>query len=251
MTGLGRHYELDLELVGELDATQSYMIDIKEVDKAVRAAALPLLQEACDARPWESPAATMLRFMPPLNAALHGRLDRCRLRLSPFYSWEMSMSAQSTQSSRGPAPLHTASSSKAILRQRFDFAASHRLHVASLSPEENTRLFGKCNLPSGHGHNYMIEPAVEVTLSPTGEPALGLQTLETIVDREIIERFDHRHLNLDTPEFGEQGVNPSVENIARVFFGLLEPKIREAAPGARLAHITVWETDRTSSTYPA
>jgi 6-pyruvoyltetrahydropterin/6-carboxytetrahydropterin synthase len=183
----------------------------------------------------------MLRFMIPLNDALGGRLDICRLRLSPYYSWELSMSA----STGDPA------SRKAMLRQRFDFAASHRLHVASLSPEENTRLFGKCNLPNGHGHNYMIEPAVEVALSPAGEPALSLQTLEAIVDREIIERYDHKHLNLDTPEFGEQGVNPSVENIARVFFDRLEPRIREASPGARLAHVTVWETDRTSSTYPA
>ncbi len=232
MLGLGRHYELELQLVGNLEATGSYMLDIKEIDRVVRATALPILEEAANTRPLESPTAALAAFMPRLAAGLGGRLDVCRLRLSPFYSWEMRMTKPST----------------AILRQRFDFAASHRLHVPTLSPQQNLDLFGKCNHPSGHGHNYQVEPAVEVSLDPSGTPAFTLQHLEAIVEREIIQRFDHKHLNLDTREFGEGGVNPSVENIAKVFFELLQPSI---SPGARLAHVTVWETDRTSSTYPA
>ncbi len=232
MIGLGRHYELDLQLVGDLEATGSYMLDIKEIDRVVRAVALPILEEAATSRPHDSPASSIAAFMPPLAAGLGGRLDSCRLRLSPFYSWEMRMTKPTT----------------ALLRQRFDFAASHRLNVPTLSPQRNLELFGKCNHPSGHGHNYQVEPAVEVTLDASGTPTFTLQHLEAIVEREIIQRFDHKHLNLDTKEFGEGGVNPSVENIAKVFFELLRPAIHD---NAQLAHVTVWETDRTSSTYPA
>lgn len=234
MVGLGRHYELILQLVGELDPTGSYMLDIKEIDRVVRAVALPELEAAAERAPWEAPTAAMVRFVPKVSAGVGGRLDLCRLQLSPYYSWEMSMKTLG----------------KATLRQRFDFAASHRLHVATMTHEQNRALFGKCNHENGHGHNYQVEPAVEVTLNAAGVPSMTLQQLEAVVEREIIERFDHKHLNLDAPEFGPDGVNPSVENIARVFYGLLERKI-SLVEGARLAHVTVWETDRTSSTYPA
>jgi len=233
MVGLGRHYELILQLVGELDPTGSYMLDIKEIDRVVRSLALPVLEHAAETAPWEPPTASMVRFVSAINDGVGGRLDLCRLQLSPYYSWEMCMKTPG----------------KATLRQRFDFAASHRLHVASMSPEQNLALFGKCNHPNGHGHNYQVEPAVEVTLGAAGVPSISLQQLEEIVEREILQRFDHKHLNLDAPEFGPDGVNPSVENIAKVFYGLLEQKIALAA-GSRLAHVTVWETDRTSSTYP-
>jgi 6-pyruvoyltetrahydropterin/6-carboxytetrahydropterin synthase len=73
------------------------------------------------------------------------------------------------------------------------------------------------------------------------------------VDETIIQRFDHKYLNVDTQEFRAEagGLNPSVENIAKVCFDLLAPAIRRAAPGVELRSITVWETDRTSCTYPA
>jgi 6-pyruvoyltetrahydropterin/6-carboxytetrahydropterin synthase len=76
-------------------------------------------------------------------------------------------------------------------------------------------------------------------------------TLERLADEVLLERFDHKHLNEDTTEFDPRrgGVNPSVENIAAVFFNLLAPAVAQA--GATLEHLTVWETDRTSATYPA
>ena len=135
---------------------------------------------------------------------------------------------------------------KAILRQRFEFAAAHRLHVPSLSDDENRRLFGKCNHPSGHGHNYVVEPAVAV---PTGMPAFALADLERLTHERVIERFDHKHLNLDTSEFGVGGLNPSVENIARVCFDLLRESVHAA--GGELVAVTVWETEKTCAAYPA
>ncbi|MEO0483847.1 MAG: 6-carboxytetrahydropterin synthase, partial [Planctomycetota bacterium] len=146
---------------------------------------------------------------------------------------------------------HSGESHTALLRERFDFAAAHRLHVPTLSDDENRAIFGKCNNPSGHGHNYQIEPCVELDTAALADVPFGFAELERATHEQVITPFDHKHLNTDTPEFGEAGVNPSVENMARVFFDRLAPAVRRASAAATLRSITVWETDRTSCTYPA
>jgi 6-pyruvoyltetrahydropterin/6-carboxytetrahydropterin synthase len=175
----------------------------------------------------------LVAIVPALSDALPVRLSRVLWRVTPYYGVGMSATDRTTVS----------------IRQRFDFAAAHRLHVDALSDERNRELFGKCNNPSGHGHNYQIEPEVEVDLDERGVPSLGLADLERLTDELVVQRFDHKHLNLDTSEFGPGGLNPSVENIARVSFELLAGPIGRA--GARLRRVTVWETDRTRATYPA
>jgi 6-pyruvoyltetrahydropterin/6-carboxytetrahydropterin synthase len=100
-------------------------------------------------------------------------------------------------------------------------------------------------------HNYVFEPCVAVAVEPRGRSAFTHDDLETIASRVLVDRFDHKNLNLDTAEFRDgAGVMPSVENIAKVSFELLAPEIARSAPGARLVSITVWETDRTCCTYP-
>jgi len=131
------------------------------------------------------------------------------------------------------------------LTQCFEFSASHRLHVAALSADENRRVFGKCNNPGGHGHNYQIEVTVTGSISDATGTVLSLPEFESIVKREVIDRFDHKHLNTDTADFRE--VNPSVENISRRVWELLESKV---AP-ARLARVRVWETAKTYAEYVA
>ncbi len=239
MVGLGSAYELDVVCRGDVHPVKSYLIDIKEIDKAVRSAVVPLVARGVAARPQEPAAGVLREGMMALRAALsgelHGSLHALVWRLTPRYSIEMTMNDTTT----------------VLLRQRFDFAASHRLHAPTLSAEENRRVFGKCNYANGHGHNYQIEPVVAVKVDARGLGTLTLQDLERAVDETILQRYDHRHLNLDTPEFnaGAGGVNPSVENIARVFFERLSPAVARS-PGATLRSITVWETDRTSCTYP-
>lgn len=142
-----------------------------------------------------------------------------------------------------------------LMRQQFDFAAAHRLHCPHLSAEANRELFGKCNNPRGHGHNYRVEPCVELNLAGNDRPAFTLQDLERVTATTIIDRFDHTHLNEDTAEFNVEqgGLNPSVENIAKVCYGLLKPVLENefGKNGVVLRSITVWETDKTSCTYPA
>jgi 6-pyruvoyltetrahydropterin/6-carboxytetrahydropterin synthase len=127
------------------------------------------------------------------------------------------------------------------LTQQFEFCAAHRLHCDGLSDEENMALFGKCSNPSGHGHNYVLAVTVEGRPDARTGIVLPPSVLEETVRQAVIERFDHKNLNLDVPEFRE--LNPSVENIARVIFNLLED---EFAPG-QLAAVRVYETPRSSA----
>jgi len=140
--------------------------------------------------------------------------------------------------------------SKCIVRQQFSFAASHRLHVTELSDEENRLVFGKCNNPSGHGHNYKLETAVEIDAQPLENNNLprpfDATELEALVRETVIERFDHKNLNADCAEFA--ALNPSVENIARVCYELLEPAVGNE--GVALREVRLWETEKTSCTYP-
>jgi 6-pyruvoyltetrahydropterin/6-carboxytetrahydropterin synthase len=130
-----------------------------------------------------------------------------------------------------------------LLTQQFEFSAAHRLHCPDFSAEENRRIFGKCNNPSGHGHNYLLE----ITLAgrPDGETGtvLPLPQFEQIVKERVIDRLDHKHLNEDTPEF--RNVNPSVENIAQVIWGMLA----EHVGPAELFSVKVWETPKTWAEY--
>jgi 6-pyruvoyltetrahydropterin/6-carboxytetrahydropterin synthase len=243
MQGLGRHYELDVACVGDIDPTTSYLIDIKTVDKAVRDKALPIIQRACLSQNTNA-QEVLVEVIAALRDSMGSRLEAVRWRLSPYYSLEM------TASSETKPPVFPATT--AILRQRFDFAAAHRLHLPTLSTEQNQALFGKCNNPTGHGHNYQFEPSVVVP-AKAGIPGFTLQDLERLSQSTIIERFDHKHLNQDTAEFdlAKGGLNPTVENIARVFYELLSKAIAATGKGATLRTMTVWETDRTSATYPA
>lgn len=235
MTGLGRHYELTVCCRGEADRISGYFLNIKAIDTAVRSAGVPIIQFACDTTPDAEPATILRKVCEAVARALpRGATKSVRWSLSPYYSLEMSPDSPST----------------ALLRQQFDFAAAHRLHVPSLSDEANRDLFGKCNNPAGHGHNYRVEPCVAVRLDTP--QTFTLADLERATHVAVISRFDHTHLNEDTPEFATgTGLNPSVENMAKVFFERLAPEIAAAGKSAELRCITVWETDKTSATYPA
>lgn len=235
MRGLGRFYEMEVTCLGEADPLTGYFVNIKEIDRAVRGAAVPIIDEMCRLAPQTEPALVLGRVLGPLNGALRGSVRSVRWRLTPYYSIEMS----------------TPRSDHVLIRQQFEFAASHRLHCPSMSAEANREIFGKCNNPHGHGHNYRVEPCVQTTLTPQG-PGMTLERLEALTAALIVERFDHKHLNDDTREFAAAtGVNPSVENIAKVCFDLLGPAVKSEPGGSTLRSVTVWETDKTSCTYPA
>lgn len=125
------------------------------------------------------------------------------------------------------------------------FNAAHRLHNDSLSAEENQVVFGKCNNPNYHGHNYtLIAKVTGVPDCKTGY-VIDLKLLSDYIKTEVIERFDHKNLNLDTAEFKK--LNPTAENIAKVIYLLLRPKLDNRYD----LQIKLYETERNYVEYPA
>ena len=221
-----------------------YLVDITVLDAAIRDAALEHCATAARAElgrgePTDVPAL-LDAIARDASTKIPARLATLAFRPSPFRSTTVRYAGDLRQS--GAAERHAMPT--ALIAETFEFAAAHRLHLPELSADENRRLFGKCNNPNGHGHNYRIEVGCAVEHTPRG---FGFADLQELVQREIMQRFDHKHLNLDCPEFRD--LNPSVENIARVCHGLLDGPVRERS--ARLEYVRVWETEKTSCRYPA
>lgn len=129
-----------------------------------------------------------------------------------------------------------------ICTKTFGFSAAHRLHSEALSEEENRAVFGKCNNPHGHGHNYTLEVTIQGEVDPRSGELMNARLLEAVVHQEVIERFDHKHLNEEVAEF--RGLNPTGENIAKVVWDLLRPRL-----GERLVKVGVWETPKSLFEY--
>jgi len=129
------------------------------------------------------------------------------------------------------------------LTRVYRFSAAHRLHNPQLSDEENRELFGKCNNLHGHGHNYLLEITIAGEPDDRTNCLVDIGAMDRTVEEKIMEPFDHVHLNLDTEEF--KGINPSSENIVKVFWSILE----DAFPPADLHRLRLWETSKSYFDY--
>ncbi len=211
---------LQCTVAGKLEEKTSYVCNIKLIDDLVEN---QIVNEINNDHNAATDAETCLafsvgQFQKHLPSGLH--LIRVALKPSPFvaYTWSHKDLSMITYT------------------EQFEFSAAHRLHNPHLNDAENQRLFGKCNRPSGHGHNYLVD----VTISkddPEGE--FDLSSFQQTVKREVIDRLDHRHLNEDVECFRE--LNPSVENIAKTIHGWLD----QAVYPAKLEAIRVYETPKT------
>ena len=128
--------------------------------------------------------------------------------------------------------------------RRYGFAASHRLDAPQLSGEENRRLYGKCNNPFGHGHNYVVEVSAHGPLDPRTGRAVDVEALDDLVRRHVLEPFDHRNLNEDVNSF--QGLSPTSENLLVEICRRLKRNWSTAFPGEwpRLENVRIAETPR-------
>jgi 6-pyruvoyltetrahydropterin/6-carboxytetrahydropterin synthase len=123
------------------------------------------------------------------------------------------------------------------LTRKAEFSASHFYHNPKLSPEENQRIFGKCNNPNGHGHNYTLEVTVAGEVDRNSGFVIDLKELKDLMNREVLESVDHRHLNMEVPEFRSQ--IPTTENLAIAIWNRLDGKLN----GAKLHRVRLYETD--------
>ncbi len=120
--------------------------------------------------------------------------------------------------------------------RRVEFSASHFYHNPQLSPEENRRLFGKCNNPNGHGHNYVLEVTVAGEIDPKTGMVVDLKDLKKLLEREVLEVVDHRCLNKEIPEFAT--TIPTTENIAIQIWNWLAPQVT----AGKLHRVRLYET---------
>jgi 6-pyruvoyltetrahydropterin/6-carboxytetrahydropterin synthase len=132
----------------------------------------------------------------------------------------------------------------AVIRKEH-FNAAHRLHNADWTDEQNKEVFGKCNNPHYHGHNYNLSVKLTGELDPATGYVYDMKKLSDLIKEHVLDKFDHKNLNLDTYEF--KNLNPTAENIAVVIWHILRDKIE---PQYDLK-ITLYETERNIVEYPA
>ncbi len=122
------------------------------------------------------------------------------------------------------------------LTRKCEFSAAHYYHNPQFSPEENRRLFGKCNNPNGHGHNYTLEVTVRGEVDRRSGFVVDLRDLKSVLEREVLSALDHRFLNKEVPEFRDR--IPTTENLAIAIWQRLEPKFEVA----KLHRVRLYET---------
>ena len=122
------------------------------------------------------------------------------------------------------------------LTRKCEFSAAHYYHNPDFTAEENRRIFGKCNNPNGHGHNYTLEVTVKGKVDPRSGFVVDLKQLKDVMNREVLDALDHRHLNLEVPEFHDR--IPTTENVAIAIWQRLHAKLNVA----HLHRVRVYET---------
>ena len=124
------------------------------------------------------------------------------------------------------------------------FNSAHRLHNPDWSENKNQKVFGKCNNPNYHGHNYELEVKVIGICNPTTGYVMDAKILSNLIKEKVLDRFDHKNLNLDTEEF--KNLNPTAENIAMVIYNILQPELDKNLK----LKIKLYETKKNYVEYP-
>jgi len=135
-----------------------------------------------------------------------------------------------------------------FLTRRSTFSASHYYWNDAWTAEENERVFGRCANRNGHGHNYTLEVTVAGEPDPVTGFVVDLKWLKDVMDRDVLAAFDHRNFNLEVPEFAEEQLIPTTENIAIAAWKRLEAAVNRAG-GARLSRIRLYETPEIFAEY--
>ncbi len=221
------HLTLICVVQGEPDPDTGYVCNIKDIDDLIRKVVVQDIIPGF-AR-GQSAESTIRKIYNECQARWNSatEIDELSLQLSPFLKFTIGRER----------------SDMIRLTEQFEFSAAHRLHCDQLSPEQNRSLFGKCNNPAGHGHNYIVEVSVEGHGGGAGAALTELPKFEATVKKLVIDRLDHKHLNQDVEYFST--VNPSVENIAIAIWNWLEGQIADA----NLVNIRVYETPKTWADY--
>jgi 6-pyruvoyltetrahydropterin/6-carboxytetrahydropterin synthase len=232
--GHGHNYTVEATVAGEIDAQTGMVVNITEVDRVLKEYVTGLLADkhlTYEVPYFADTPPTLENIAQFVAERFVAHFDKDSARLTRVVVGE-SPTLWVTRELEGEKPM-------VLLTRAFDFAAAHRLHAPGLSDEENRAIFGKCNNPNGHGHNYGVEVTVTGEPDPVTGMIVDLAALDAVLEGEVMARFDHKHLNNDTKEFAH--LNPTSENLTKVIWDCLSEKIPSPA---RLYRVVVKETDR-------
>jgi 6-pyruvoyltetrahydropterin/6-carboxytetrahydropterin synthase len=230
--GLSLFLQLTVELAGPVNSQTGFLINVVDIDRAARDAAVPVFAERIRRDYRQGKHMSLAAVAEMLAAAWDSldarfgsvRLNQLVLNLNPFRTMAMKASEPGV----------------VCFSEKFEFAAMHKLWNDAFSEDRNFTVFGKCANPAGHGHNYLVEVTVS---SERQDSPLEIGRFEAVVNNELIALVDHKNLNLDVPELASR--IPTVENLAMFAWSRLAGKLDPA----QLHSVTVWESDRTYCTY--
>lgn len=228
----GHNYVLDVCAEGRVDTTTGMVVNIKDIDA--------VLQREVVARFDQKSLNDEVPHFRSKAPSVENLLFYVRGLLVPFFpSDEIPARLIHLRLEEMPtlwAELHL-DNDMILLTRSYEFAASHRLHVPTLSQQENLDMFGKCNNVAGHGHNYILEVTVAGEIDARTGMSVDLGALDQVVEARIVDRYDHRNFNVDLPEFA--GKVPTSEVVAQQIWDDLEGHV----PG-RLERVRLHETAR-------
>ncbi len=230
--GLSIFLELSVEVAGEVEPATGFVVNVADIDREVREFAVPVFAERIRQDFRRAQHIGFFAVAELLKSAWSrltdkfgpAQLSKLSLKLNPFRK----------------AAIESRDLEMVYFSEEFEFAAMHKLWNNDFSEEQNFEVFGKCANPAGHGHNYIVEVTIKMPVSKNG---FRISYFERVVDNELIKLVDHKNLNADVSQFSR--TNPTVENIAAFAWNRLVGKFGQAA----LHCVTVWETDKTYSSY--
>jgi len=234
--GLSIFFELFVEVAGEVEPATGFVVNVLDIDRKVRAFVVPIFAERIREEFRQGKHIGFFEIAELLKSGWGqlsdkfgtARISQLSLRLNPFRK----------------VTIESKDCKMIYFSEKFEFAATHKLWNEDFSDERNFEVFGKCANPSGHGHNYIVEVTIK---APEDKEVFLVGDFERTVDEGLIKIVDHKNLNVDVAEFGK--TNPTVENIAVFAWNKLAGKFGEVRQNAGLHCVTVWETDKTYSSY--
>jgi 6-pyruvoyltetrahydropterin/6-carboxytetrahydropterin synthase len=216
-SGHGHDYVCEATVKGRVDPKTGIVVNLVDVKQTLKGVVGPLDRAHLN---YDDP---VFRALTPTTERLARELWR---RLAPRLEG-CELSRVRLHENRMRYVEYTGEDAMVYVTRRVEFNAAHRLHSRVLSDEENMRIFGKCNNPKGHGHNYELEVTVRGAIDEKTGMVIGLGDLDGVIQQEIVERYDHKNLNLDLEEF--RTVNPTSEEFARVIWRRLAPRFTTPA----------------------
>ncbi len=226
----GHNYVAWVAIAGEVEPATGMVVNIKDLDAILQRRVVGVLDQ-CSLN-------DQVPFFLERAPSLENLLEFCRLQLEPELPNKVRLIAiRIAETDSLSAALELKPDPMISLTRTYEFAASHRLHSPHLSDEDNVRAYGKCNHVHGHGHNYVLEVTVAGVPDRASGMLVDLDRLDEVVNREIVDRYDHRNLDLDIEEL--RGRPTTSENVAQAIFDRLDEVL-----GPLLSRVRLLETAR-------